>query len=364
MEVAMQSDDVLKNQLLYIYSNKVNAYFLKTNKLLYHLLFWLLAYVFWIFVFRNTTLILTHAITIQFCYLVFIAANYYFDSLYAIPFLLNNKKYFAFGLCFIAAITVTAILRVPVSVMVTTYVFKVPNPHFDYLSIFYNSFVNILFCVVIILTGKMIADKIRSQLYIEQIEKEKSANELNFLRAQFNPHFLFNSINSIYGHIDKTNKDARSMLLVFSEMLRYQLYECNVEQIELDRELNYIRNYIAMQKGRIDERIDVTFCAPEVNGTVKVAPLLLITFIENAFKYVGFNEDKENRVEICMKYENNSLQFRAFNTKDTFVYTEKASGLGIANAKRRLELLYPGRHKLEITDQKHSYEIILTLQDI
>ncbi len=338
---------------------------LKVYKLIYHSLFWLLAYFFWVFIFRNGTLVLTHTITIQFCYLIFIAANYYFNSVYAIPELLNKRKYILFGICFIAAITVTSIIRVPVSVFVNTYVFKVANPHFDYLPIFYNSFVNILFWVVIILTAKMVADKIRSQLYIEQIEQEKAANELNFLRAQFNPHFLFNSINSIYGHIDKSNKDARGMLLVFSEMLRYQLYECNVEQIELERELNYIQNYIAMQKSRIDERITVSFCACEINGSMKVAPLLLITFIENAFKYVGFNECKENRIDIRLSYEDGSLVFSIFNTKDTFInHSEMASGLGIANAKRRLELLYPGKHELIINNQENSYEITLTLQDV
>lgn len=338
---------------------------LKVNKLIYHSLFWLLAYLFWVFIFRNGTLVLTRTITIQFCYLIFIAANYYFNSVYAIPELLNKKKYILFGISFIAAITITSIIRVPVSVFVNTYIFKVANPHFDYLSIFYNSFVNILFWVVIILTAKMVADKIRSQLYIEQIEKEKSVNELNFLRAQFNPHFLFNSINSIYGHIDKSNKDARGMLLVFSEMLRYQLYECNVEQIELDRELSYIRNYITLQKSRMDDRITVSFCACEINGSMKVAPLLLITFIENAFKYVGFNECKENRIDIRLSYEDGSLVFSIFNTKDTFInHSEMASGLGIANAKRRLELLYPDRHQLIINNQESSYEITLTLQDV
>lgn len=305
---------------------------------------------------------ITHTITVQFCYLVFIAANYYFNSLYTIPYLLNRKKYVAFISCFIAGILVTAILRVPVSIFVHIYVFKVTNEHFNYLGIFYDSFVNILFWVVIILTGKMVAEKIRSQIYIEQIEKEKAANELNFLRAQFNPHFLFNSINSIYGHIDKSNKSARNMLLVFSEMLRYQLYECNVEQIELDRELNYIRNYIAMQKSRIDERIKVSFCTGEINGSLKVAPLLLITFIENAFKYVGFNEFKENRIDLSLNYEQGNLLFRIFNTKDTYInHTDGSSGLGIANAQRRLELLYPGKHQLKINEQDDSYEITLIL---
>jgi two-component system, LytTR family, sensor kinase len=254
---------------------------------------------------------------------------------------------------------------VPVSMLVNAYIFKVDVSHFDYLSVFYNSFINILFWVVIILTGKMIADKIRSQIYIEQIEKEKAANELNFLRAQFNPHFLFNSINSIYGHIDKSNKDARDMLLVFSDMLRYQLYECNVDQIELEREVNYIRNYIAMQKSRMNEKIAVNFCASENNGNIKIAPLLLISFIENAFKYVGFNEQRHNEVEIKLWHEDGKLFFRIFNTKDTFINrAEKSSGLGIANAKRRLELIYPGMHLLQIDNREEDFEVMLTIYNI
>jgi sensor histidine kinase YesM len=338
---------------------------LQKLKVIYHLVFWALAYAFWIFIFRNGTLVLTHAITIQFCYLIFIAINFYFNSVYAIPHLLNQKHYVKFGICFVLLITITAILRVPVSVLVNKYIFRVDVSHFDYLSVFYNSFVNILFWVVIILAGKMIAEKIHSQIYIEQIEKEKSTNELNFLRAQFNPHFLFNSINSIYGHIDKSNKGARDMLLVFSEMLRYQLYECNVEQIELDREVNYIRNYIAIQKSRMNENIAVTFCTDELTGNLKIAPLLLITFIENAFKYVGFTEQKENRVDIKLYHQNSRLIVTIFNTKDNFINSaEKASGLGIANAKRRLELIYPEKHRLKITDTEDTFEVNLTLQDL
>lgn len=338
---------------------------MKFNKIIYHLTFWLLAYFFWIFIFRNGALVLTRTITIQFCYLAFISVNYYFNALYTIPKLLNKKRYFRFGILFIGGIILTALIRVPVSMFVVTYIFRVPNPHFDLLTIFADSFINILFWVLCILAAKMVIEKTRSQIYIEQIEKEKATNELNFLRAQFNPHFLFNSINSIYGHIDKSNKDARGMLLVFSDMLRYQLYECNVEQIELNRELNYIRNYIAMQKSRIDERITVSFNAGEINGNIQVAPLLLITFIENAFKYVGFNECKENRIDINLNYRSRRLTFSILNTKDAFInHSATASGLGIANAQRRLELLYPGKHELVIADGEDTYEVILTLYEI
>lgn len=338
---------------------------MKKNNIIFHLVFWALAYVFWIFIFRNNTLVLTRAVTIQFCYLVFIAANYYFNTVFTIPRLLNNKKYLAFALCLLAGITVTAGLRVPVSILVNIHIFNIANFHPNLLSLFWDSFVNILFWVVIILTAKFVTDRVRAGRYIEQIEKEKAEHELDFLRAQFNPHFLFNSINSIYAHIDKTNKTARDMLLVFSEMLRYQLYECNVEQIELERELNYIKNYIEMQKSRIDERIVVNFCACDATEPIKLAPLLLIIFIENAFKYVGFNEAKENRVDISLKYENGNLHFRCFNTKDSYISpAEKSSGLGIANARRRLELIYPDRHSLKINNSEESFEITLILQGV
>ncbi|WPU97047.1 histidine kinase [Mucilaginibacter sabulilitoris] len=338
---------------------------MKKGSIIYHFLFWLLAYIFWIFVFRNSTLVLTHAITIQFCYLLFIAANYYFNTLYNIPQLLDKKQYAKFGCLFILTIAITALVRIPVSMLVTIYVFKVAGAHFNYLTIFYDSFVNILFWVALILGGKMIGEKIRSEIYIEKIEKEKAANELNFLRAQFNPHFLFNSINSIYGHIDKSNKPAREMLLSFSEMLRYQLYECNVAQIEIDRELNYMKNYIDLQKSRIDERIKVSFCDGQIGSNLKIAPLLLITFIENAFKYVGFNEGRDNYIDISLTHNNGKLVFKAANSKDACISRgEKSSGLGVANAKRLLELLYPDKHLLHINDQEESYEITLTLFDV
>jgi len=335
---------------------------LKPHRYTYHLLFWLLAYLFWIFIFRNTTLVLSHAITVQFCYLVFIAGNYYFNELYTVPRLLSRKHYVAFAAAFLVGVAAGAALRVPVSYLVNRFVFKNNVAHFNAMSVFLESFINILFWTVLILAAKLIADRIRSQRYIEQIENDRAANELKFLRAQFNPHFLFNSINSIYAHIDRSNKTARNMLLVFSEMLRYQLYECNVEQIELDKEITYISNYIALQKSRMNERVSVQF-DHQLDGHVYIAPLMLITFIENAFKYVGFDEQQDNRISILLKYSEARLEFAIFNTKDGFLskLSEDASGLGIANVKRRLELLYPGRYDLKVNDDTAGFTVNLTL---
>jgi len=115
----------------------------------------------------------------------------------------------------------------------------------------------------------------------------------------------------------------------------------------------------------MDERIQISFCVAEANGSLLVPPLILITFIENAFKYVGFNETRENKIEIHLKHYDNVLEFSVFNTKDSFIdHAQGASGLGIANARRRLELLYLGRHSLTISDQENTYTVCLTLNDL
>jgi len=338
---------------------------MKKHPPIYHFLFWLLAYTGWIFVFGNNALALTRTVTIQFCYLLFIAGNYYFNTIFNIPILLDKKRYVEFGILFVLGIVISAAIRVPLSFYLTTYLFGIRSPHYNYLSVFYDSFINILFWVVLILAGKMISDKIRSEMYISKIEKEKDTNELNFLRAQFNPHFLFNSINSIYGHIDKTNKPAREMLLKFSEMLRYQLYECNVEKIELDRELNYIENYIILQKTRMNERICIESRYDLVDGKIKIAPLLLIIFIENAFKYVSQHDNNENFIHIRFEQVNRDLHFNIVNTKDgSKLRSIESPGLGIGNAKRRLELLYPDRHLLKVNNGPVQFAVELTLFDL
>ena len=148
-------------------------------------------------------------------------------------------------------------------------------------------------------------------------------------------------------------------------MLRYQLYECNVDFIDIAREINYIHNYIEIQKSRIDDRIQVSFITNLIPGNIKIAPLIFITFIENAFKYVGFCESKENKVEITLTYTKQTLHFRIFNTKDSFInHADSSSGLGIGNARRRLELIYPNQHQLVLNNQEQTYEAVLMIENI
>lgn len=324
---------------------------------------WVGLYLCWITLFRDRVFTVTRTLTVQFCYLLFVAANYYAQVYYAIPRLLNRRRYLAFALFLPGAIAFSALLRTPLAIWLQVSFFRPGSPAPDPGTLFRDSFLNIFIWVMCLVTIRLVLEKIWFRQYMDAMEKERIRNELDFLKAQFNPHFLFNSINSIYGHIDRRNGKARNMLLSFSEMLRYQLYECDVDNIVIEKEIRYIRNYVALQQERKEEDLRVLVDIPENVRGFTIAPLLLITFVENAFKYVSSYEDRENKVTISLHREGEQLLFRAYNTCDREgVRPEmEKGGIGIANARRRLDLQYPGRHQLLITDGGDSYEVFLHL---
>jgi len=331
----------------------------------YNIIFWIALYFFWILIFQKRAFAFSKTMTVEFCYLLFIAANYYFNIYYNVPKFLYKKKYVAFGLLFLAGVIVAALLRVPLATYLSVHFFAPGRKPPGFYQLFVNSFINIFIWVICLVAGKIIMDRIRFQKYVDLMEKDKVRNELDFLKAQFNPHFLFNSINSIYGNIDKNNSSARGMLLTFSDMLRYQLYECNTDSISIDKEVRYIRNYVALQQTRNGENLVVDLEIDEELRGFTVAPLLFTAFVENAFKYVSHHDDKANRVEISLSKKLDNLVFRAFNTKEKNYNGEAVinhGGIGIANVKRRLELLYPYKHELAMSRNDSSYEVVLKLQ--
>ena len=213
---------------------------------------------------------------------------------------------------------------------------------------------------------KIITDLYFMEQRLLEIEKEKVTTELNFLRSQVNPHFLFNVMNTIYFQIDKTNADARLSIEKFSEMLRYQLYECTTDKIQILKELHYIKNYVAIQTLRMEKDSDISLTIEDM-GDFLIAPLLILPIIENAFKHVSnFKEAGKNKIHLSVKNEDSStLLVEAVNTYDQSdgqKHLLQSGGLGIQNLKRRLELLYPGRHELDISKSGDTYQTILKLQ--
>lgn len=232
------------------------------------------------------------------------------------------------------------------------------------LQFFHNSLYNfsiVLFYLAFATTLHLSKQWYLQREFIRKIEVEKLNTELEYLRAQINPHFLFNSINTIYFQIDKQNAVARETLGKFSDMLRYQLYECNGHEIAIEKEMQYLKNYVELQRLRKDENCHIEFHA---NGLANFSlpPLLLIPFVENAFKHVSVYTENRNEISIQVIKEAGVFRLTVFNTYDaTLEVPKEASGIGMKNVARRLELLYHDRYKLDIQQTPESYSVTLEI---
>jgi sensor histidine kinase YesM len=183
-------------------------------------------------------------------------------------------------------------------------------------------------------------------------------SELSFLRSQVNPHFLFNSLNNIYALVYHGSPQALPAIAGLSELMRYMLYE-GEEKVPLQKELSYIRQYIDLQAIRFDHPIKTALSVSGVTDTVLIPALLLIPFVENAFKHGDFTEGSEGLI-ITIYSTAQQLRFYCRNKKGTGE-RDAGGGIGLTNVKRRLALLYPGKHRLEIEDHPDSFTIHLEL---
>ena len=333
------------------------------QKYFVHILWWIGLYFFWVMVFRKRAFAFSQTATIEFCYLLFISANFYFNIFFAIPRFFYKQRYLGYLLLFLSAVFVTAVMRVPLALFMNANIFLVGKAQPTASALLVASFLNIFIWSALIVSVKIAIDRFHFQQYLQEIKKEKSKAELDLLNAQLNPHFLFNSIHSIYGHIDKKNNTARNMLLTFSDMLRYQLYDCNSESVDISRELEYIKNYVILQRVRKEEDLVVNFEVAKNLKGLKIAPLLFICFVENAFKYVGVTEDAENRVDISFSRQDDNLVFKCVNTKDPIPAVNiDHKGIGIDNTRRRLTLHYPERHFLDIQERREYFLVNLKIK--
>lgn len=214
------------------------------------------------------------------------------------------------------------------------------------------------------MTIKLTRNWIRAERRQQQIEKEKLETELKFLKQQFNPHFLFNSINSIFFLIHNNPDAASSSLATFSELLRHQLYECNDHRISLAKEIGHLHNYLALEKLRQNPSLAVTTRATDKFADhLAIAPFILMTFVENAFKHVSRHDDKPNWIRITLDIEEGNLHFHVANSVSPVSVSDQGySGIGLRNVRRRLDLLYPGKNMLDLRETPEYFEVKLTLR--
>lgn len=194
-----------------------------------------------------------------------------------------------------------------------------------------------------------------------RLEKEKLTVELQLLRSQLHPHFLFNTLNSLYAMTLERSAEAPEAVLQLSSLLRYILYECNGPVAPLAREIKSLQDYIALEKMRFGDRLDVslTFSGDWKNHTI--APLLFLPFVENSIKHGIGESPGKNWISLHLHVEGPTLSFKLINSREATPTNSNQPGLGLQNVQRRLHLLYPDRHKLLLVPEEDTFLVALTL---
>ncbi len=186
--------------------------------------------------------------------------------------------------------------------------------------------------------------------------------ERDFLKAQLNPHFLFNTLNSIYALSLRKDDKAPQTITQLSEMMRYTLYESDAQLVPVEKELDYIQNYVKLERTRYKQNANIV-CQiddPQIDGQL-IAPLLTFNFIENAFKY-GLKKRNEGFVKMHISVADGVFNFSILNDKGEKQTSTGFGGIGLANVNKRLELLYPGNHELTIEDRGNSFYVGLAIK--
>lgn len=302
---------------------------------------------------------------------VFHAAGVYFNLYSLIPRLLERGRYVAYVACLLLTIGCMSVLLVSgyyASAALSEKTFheifgRGPSEFLFFLTAYTlpSSVASTTLGMSVKLAKKWLEAKRRERL----LEREKLETELKFLRSQFNPHFLFNTINSIFVLIRKNPDLASEALAKFSDLLRYQLYECNEHQIPLRQELGYLRNFIELQRLRLSSDGPELFLAVDDghDAGLTVAPFVLIPFVENAFKHVSHSTGR-GWIRIRVETHNDRLHLCVANSvsaKPGSVALLPSGGVGLANVQRRLNLTYPDGHRLSVGHTETEYRVDLLL---
>ncbi|WP_430411454.1 sensor histidine kinase [Kordia sp.] len=277
-------------------------------------------------------------------YTAIIMAVIWVNHFIFIPFFLDKRRYFLYGILLIGSIFLGSYLKA------------------------YPSWIGVykIFFFLIYTTGTgMAAFFLRRNIIIqrENAEKEKLQKEmeLNYLKEQVNPHFLFNSLNSIYALSRQQSPETPDLVMQLSELMRYQLESSKKETVLLKEELEFIENYLLLEEKRLSKRCTIEFLISGDLLNLRIAPMLLIPFVENAVKHGAQSTNELSTIDVSVAIKNTTLHFGVLNSKPSMISTSKREGMGLENVKRRLNLLYPNSHILEIEDTKEEYRVNLSI---
>jgi len=282
---------------------------------------------------------------------------FYLNAIVFIPRLLYLRKYAWYTLSMIISFAVFVIIIWQLWIN-----FSKDNIHFSFEAHLLVSMFIFIFIIACSTAYKMIRDKFIADNLAKAKETEHLKTELSLLRSQASPHFMFNVLNNMVALARKHSDELEPSLIKFSSLMRYMLYENDEEKVSLESEEEYLQSYIDLQQQRLSKKVIVSVNMCKSDKPYEIDPMLLIPFVENAFKHgTGFIENPH--IDIELKAKDNILYFQVSNKFDPELQQvkDKASGIGLVNVRRRLDLLYPGKYKLNITKDNSVFTVFLQI---
>ncbi len=332
---------------------------------------WFYHSIFWLFFLLLLTLIETYNQKHTFLYafsnelinVFFYAIVVYFNLKYLIPNYLTKNKFLTYG----GLLILSAVVITPLKVIV--FYFKYGSNPEAQNGLIENLNWYFIFTFVIASASTLVnivKDWVQQVTEKQQLQTQTMQSELRFLKSQINPHFLFNTLNNLYALTLKKSDKAPEIVIKLSEMMRYMLYECNEKRVLLSKEVNYIYNYLDLEKLRQGKNVAITF---ETDGEISeqtIAPLMFIPFLENSFKHGLSNQISQGFVNIRLSVEQKKVYFFIENSKaEKLPLKDKnrpSGGIGLVNVHRRLNLLYPDKYELNIDDTPTTYAVNLYIE--
>ncbi|WP_276372052.1 histidine kinase [Chryseolinea sp. H1M3-3] len=336
------------------------------NRILQHILFWVAHVVFYAWLYGSFEDKYQQYFFEELIYLPGKMLFTYFVLYFLLPKFLLTGKYGGFVTWLIVSSFVIGIFQRYVA-MTFDYPIYYPIAIAD--PFFYFPKIVKMFVAIYPVTFVAVAIKLLKFWYANQqaqqvLTREKLEAELKFLKTQIHPHFLFNTLNNLYALTLKKSPLAPEMVLKLSELINYMLYECNSDEVPLEKEIKFIRNYADIEKLRYGDKLDIDI---RVTGDVKdrkIAPLVLLPFVENCFKHGASEDLQQSWVKVSIDVQPHATITKVENNKATENGISRKEGIGIQNVKRRLDLIYPDQHELKIMNGEETFLVILTIQNL
>jgi sensor histidine kinase YesM len=325
----------------------------------YHIFFWVSLYV--ILVVLDTKGSFAMIVVREFITVVFFAMMVYINIYFLFPNYLSKKNL----LHHLLSLAITALLITPIKTLCLLLIATdFGNFQAYLLQHRVDFFVSTFFIGIASTIYSIMNDWLASQREKKELQSQTLQSELKFLKSQINPHFLFNTLNSLYALTLKKSDKAPEIVLKLSEMMRYMLYECNEREVPLSKEINYLKNYLELEKIRQGKKMDINFIMEGEVSNQKIAPLMFIPFVENSFKHGISNQLTAGYVNIYLEIEKQEINITIENSKTASMPApsgKKSGGIGLVNVRRRLDLLYPNLYELNIDEDPNTYTVKLCI---